>query len=142
MRVLVLVVAAALLTTACHSKSSSSSGSAGSAETTAQAGSAAQGSAGSAASSAVGSAAAPDPRIAALSPEERRTCGIYATCKVTGLRDDDPQADEKRPQFLNECLAAWVNVPATEKKKIAECADAVGACFGPPPCFDSMKLNP
>jgi hypothetical protein len=74
--------------------------------------------------------------------EERRTCKIYATCKVQGLRDDDPNASAKEPHFLDECLKVWVTLSTAEKKSIASCADQVGQCLGPPACFDSMKIAP
>jgi hypothetical protein len=87
-------------------------------------------------SATTGSAAA----LESIPPEERRTCGIYARCKVEGLRDDDPQAEAKKPSFENACLTVWVTLSAADKKKIASCADKVGQCLGPPDCFDSMKL--
>ncbi|HEX4455910.1 MAG TPA: hypothetical protein VH143_33850 [Kofleriaceae bacterium] len=109
----------------------------GSATPTATAGS---GSATSTATAGSGSAATLDPKFAALDPQERHTCGLYARCKVEGLRDDDPQAESKEPSFENECLTVWVTLHAAEKKKITSCADKVGQCLGPPPCFDSMNL--
>ena len=111
----------------------------GSAVAVAGSGSATAGSA-VAGSASEGSAATLDPKFASLSPEERHTCGIYATCKVEGMRDDDPHAADKKETFENDCLAVWVKLSAAEKKKIAACADKVGQCMGPPPCFDSMKL--
>lgn len=153
-RVYTSLVFAALLTGAgCRSKTQDTAGSGGSAKgsqtvasgsttnTTVTGGSGSGSSSGSAAGSSSGSAA-PDPRIAALSAEEKRTCGIYATCKVAGLRDDDPQAPAKQPQFEQDCLKVWVTLAADEKKKIADCADKVGECQGPPDCFDSMKISP
>jgi hypothetical protein len=91
-------------------------------------------------SASAGSAAALDPKFESIPPEERRTCRIYARCKVEGLRDDDPQAEAKKPSFENACLTVWVTLSAADKKKIASCADKVGQCLGPPDCFDSMKL--
>jgi hypothetical protein len=58
------------------------------------------------------------------------------------LRDDDPQAESKEPAFEDACLTVWGTLHAAEKKKITTCADKVGQCLGPPPCFDSMKLCP
>lgn len=125
-----LAFAAALTGGGCRSKTRDTAGSAAPAK-------------GSQTAAGSGSAAlAADPLIAALSPQERRTCGIYATCKVAGLRDDDPQAPKKQPQFEQDCLKVWVTLSADEQKKIANCADKVGECQGPPDCFDSMKLSP
>ena len=87
-----------------------------------------------------GAVATLDPTFAALDAQERHACGIYARCKVEGLRDDDPQAASKAPTFENACLRVWVTLDTAEKKKITSCADTVGQCLGPPPCFDSMKL--
>lgn len=103
-------------------------------------GSAVAGSGSAAGSAVAGSAATLDPKFEALSAEERHTCGIYAGCKVESMRDDDPNAEAKEPTFENACLEVWVKLSAAEKKKIASCADKVGQCLGPPPCFDSMKL--
>ena len=147
-----LVFAAALTGGGCRSKTQDTAGSAGpttgsqavaqgSGTRTGSAGSAGSGSDSGSASSG-SAAAAPDPRIAALSPQERRTCGIYATCKVAGLRDDDPQAPAKQPRFEQDCLKVWVTLSADEQKKVADCADKVGECQGPPDCFDSMKISP
>ena len=57
------------------------------------------------------------------------------------MRDDDPNAENKQATFENACLTVWVTLSAAEKKKIATCADAVGQCLGPPPCFDTMNLD-
>lgn len=126
MRMSVLVVAALTLSSCSSRPASSGSGSGSATAATAGSGSA--------------SAATLDPKFAGLDAQERHTCGIYARCKVEGLRDDDPQAESKEPTFENACLAVWVTLPAAAKQTIASCADKVGQCLGPPPCFDSMKL--
>jgi hypothetical protein len=103
MRVLALFVASSTLSS-CGSKSTSTSPSS-------TAGAAIMGSAGSGSATATtagsGAAATLDPTFAALDAQERHTCGIYARCKVEGLRDDDPQAASKAPTFENACLRVW-----------------------------------
>jgi hypothetical protein len=141
-----------LAAASCGSKSTptTSGSAAGSATTQPSTGSGAVGSAGSAATSGsavmtgsaetgsagAGSAAKLDPKFESLDPSERRTCGIYATCKVGDNEANEP----KEMEYENACLTVWVTLSAAEKTKIATCADAVGQCSTPPHCFDSMKL--
>lgn len=86
-----------------------------------------------------GSGAAEDPRFAALSPEDRRTCKSYATCRVQELRDDDPNAEAQRPAIRDRCFAAWVNLEPAEQKKLASCADRGGECGSVLACFESSN---